>query len=182
MLRIDYNTADFQKGAEAQRWCRQIEPQKEARGMFDRVPRGRRPSLREWFEELSPQQQVGYGCIGVIIAGTLMLYCAGTVSMLARPFLLQRDPTPTPILLTTLPPIQSPPTFIQLPQGTVPATPTQAPIPTREPATPTPTPDPFVTPATVTATPSTGTPRASASSTAKFTPTPTRRTTGTPTR
>ncbi len=148
--------------------------------MFEHATRGRRPSLREWFEELSPQQQVGYGCIGVIIAGTLMLYCAGTVSMLARPFILQRDPTPTPIFRTTPLPTP-PPTFIQLPQGTVPATPTQAPIPTREPATPTPTPDPLVTPATLTATPSTGTPRASPSST-KFILTPTRRMTGTTTR
>src|SRR5574341_440327 len=148
--------------------------------MFDRVPRGRRPSLREWLEELSPQQQLGYGCIGVIIAGTLMLYCAGTVSMLARPFILQRDPTATPIVRATPPTILPPPTFIQLPQGTVPATPTRAPIPTREPATPTSMPDPFVTLATVTATPSSGTPRASPSS--KFTPTPTRRTTGTTTR
>ncbi len=63
--------------------------------------------------------------------------------MVMRPSLLAHQPTPTQVVLPTLPstPTQALPTFINLPKGTLISTPTQAPIPTREPPTITPTVD-----------------------------------------
>jgi len=115
--------------------------------MFDpsnQPPRER----RSWLASLSPNhqgdlgQQLGYGCLVIVIAGTLVLYCAGTISLVARPLLLQRS-TPTELVRPTLvpTPTQAPTTFINLPPGTLLATPTQGPIPTREPPTVTPTVD-----------------------------------------
>jgi len=95
------------------------------------------------FSNLSPNQQVGYGCLAIILIGTAVLYCAGSVSWFVRPSLLDRPPTPTFIAPATLAPTptQVLPTFINIPKGTLVSTPTQAPIPTREPATLTPTVD-----------------------------------------
>jgi len=97
---------------------------------------------RGWLSSLSPNQQLGYGCLAIVVVGTMMMYCAGTISIIARPMLLQRS-TPTELVRPTLvaTPTQARPTFINLPGGTLLATPTQAPIPTREPATVTPTVD-----------------------------------------
>ncbi|MCL4489751.1 MAG: hypothetical protein M1570_16725 [Chloroflexi bacterium] len=102
-----------------------------------------RHSLRAWMAGLSPTQQLGYGCIGVMMVGALVLYCLGAATLFVRPMVSVRPPTPTNIIHPTLVPTptqQSVPTFIQLPPGTLVATPTQAPIPTREPPTPTPYP------------------------------------------
>ena len=95
-----------------------------------------------WLSKLSPNQLLGYGCLITIIAGAMVMYCAGTISIVLRPTLLQRS-TPTEILRPTLvaTPTQAAPTFLNLPPGTLQATPTQAPIPTREPPTITPTVD-----------------------------------------
>jgi len=102
-------------------------------------------TLGEWFAHLPPLWQLGYGCFGVVIVGTLVLYCSGLFSLLVRPALVQRAPTSTAIVIRpTLspPPTLAQPTFIYLPPATLLATPTQAPIPTREPtATPTQTVD-----------------------------------------
>ncbi len=115
------------------------------------------PPERGWLSSLSPGQQVGYGCLAIIVIGALVMYCAGTVSLVARPLLLNR-PTPTELVRPTLvaTPTQARPTFINLPPGTLLATPTQAPIPTREP-TLTPTVD-LTNPAPTTSTTPNGTP------------------------
>ena len=95
-----------------------------------------------WLSRLSTNQLVGYGCLITVIAGALVMYCAGTISIVLRPALLQHS-TATEIVHPTLvsTPTQAAPTFMNLPAGTLQATPTQAPIPTREPATITPTVD-----------------------------------------
>ncbi len=126
---------------------------------------------------LSPNQQLGYGCLGIVIIGAMVMYCAGTISIIARPMLLQRS-TPTELVRPTLvaTPTQAQPTFINLPPGTLLATPTQAPIPTREPPTMTPTVD-LTNPApTTSVTPTRGTlipnGKATATPTRKASPTP----------
>jgi hypothetical protein len=83
---------------------------------------------------LSPNQQIGYGCLVIVVVSALAMYCAGTFSILVRQNLGQRAPTPTAITRTVFDstPTKPPPTFINLPGGTLLATPTQAPIPTRE--------------------------------------------------
>jgi hypothetical protein len=107
--------------------------------MSDRTP------LRHAFSNLSPGQQVGYGCLVIVLIGTAVLYCAGAVSLYVRPSLMARPATPTQFTLrapTFVPtPTQVLPTFINLPKGTLLSTPTQAPIPTRETSTITPTVD-----------------------------------------
>ena len=108
-----------------------------------------------WLVRLSPNQLLGYGCLIILIAGALVMYCAGTVSIVLRQSLAQRS-TPTALVRPTLAstPTQMQPTFLNLPPGRLQATPTQAPIPTREPPTVTPTVD-LTNPApTVKATPS----------------------------
>ncbi|MCL4394123.1 MAG: hypothetical protein M1482_04840 [Chloroflexi bacterium] len=112
--------------------------------------------VRSWLANLSPGEQIGYGCLAVIFVGTLVMYCAGTLSLVARPMLLAHS-TPTYIVPPTLqatPTQQAAPTFLNLPPGTLIATPTQAPIPTREPPTITPTVDLTNPPPTPTITPS----------------------------
>ena len=111
--------------------------------MYDRAGRPSPRALRERLANLSPYQQLGYGCLGIIIASTLVLYCGGVLSLAVRPFLHERDAIPPPvqqtlpIILPTLAPTQPLLTLIPLPQVTLPPTPTQAPIPTRERPTPT---------------------------------------------
>ena len=94
-----------------------------------------RAAHRAWLG-LSPHQQIGYGCLAIIVLGALTMYCAGTFSILVRQNLGPRAPTPTVITRTMFngTPTKPPPTFINLPGGTLPPTPTQAPIPTREPS------------------------------------------------
>ncbi len=128
-------------------------------------------SVRTWLADLSPIQQLGYGCIGIMIVGALVLYCLGGAAFMARPSLMQRPPTATELIRPTLLPTPTQPiqaTLAPLPRRTLIATPTQAPIPTREPVTTTPTPGepPFGT--TWTPTP-----------TSRFTPTQTRKPTPT---
>jgi hypothetical protein len=124
-------------------------------------PRSR--GLRGWLAELGPTKQLGIGCLGIAIIGMLTLYCAGTFSVIVRPMLFQYAPTPITPLPTPLPPTATrPPAFVPLPAGTVPRTPTQGRIPTREIPTQTPTLDPLVT-------------RTTPSGTATNTPTATRR-------
>ncbi len=98
---------------------------------------------RRVWSSLSPNQQIGYGCLTIAVIGSLVMYCIGTFSLLIRPSLIPRPPTPTVITRTTgeLTPTQPPPTFINPPAGTLLPTPTQAPIPTRELPSPTPTPE-----------------------------------------
>ena len=94
-----------------------------------------------WLARLSTNQLLGYGCLVTVFAGAMVMYCAGTISLVLRPTLLDHS-TPTEIVHPTLIPTptqQAAPTFMNLPPGTLQATPTQAPIPTREPATITPT-------------------------------------------
>lgn len=92
------------------------------------------PAARSAWSNLSPNQQIGYGCLAIAVIGAFVLYCAGTFSILVRPSLVQRAPTPTLITRTAFDftPTKAPPTFIHLPGGTLLATPTQVPIPTRE--------------------------------------------------
>jgi hypothetical protein len=120
------------------------------------------PTFGEWLANLSPAQHLGYGCFLIVVLGALTLFCGGTASMLARPLLVQREPTATRMPAPTRAPsaTQAPPTILVLPTGRVPATPTQAPIPTREPtATPTLVGDMTGVPITNTlAAPTTGTP------------------------
>lgn len=144
--------------------------------MFE-PPRQPPPSEQGWFSNLTPTQQLGYGCIAIVVFGALVLYCAGTISILVRPFLSQRA-TPTDIIRPTLQatPTQAHPTFIILPPGTLLATPTQAPIPTREPPTITPTVD-LTNPAPTTSI----TPRGTPSPGAKINATPTHKASATPT-
>jgi hypothetical protein len=129
---------------------------------------------------LPPNQQIGYGCLAIAVIGALVLYCIGTFSILVRPSLV-RAPTPTLITRTTFDftPTKAPPTFINLPGGTLLATPTQAPIPTRELPTATPTLE-LTSPQPITGTilPSVSVTRGTPG-TATRTFTPTRRLTGT---
>jgi hypothetical protein len=115
--------------------------------LFDPPPRS------GWWSNLLPKQQLGYGCLMILIMSAAVLYCAGTVSIAARPFVLDRPPTPTYITHVTAAakPILGPPTLIQVPAGMLDATPTQARIPTREPSTLTPTVD-LTNPAPITTT------------------------------
>lgn len=99
-----------------------------------------RRSIRDWISSLSPAQQLSYGCVGVAMIGAVVLYCLAGAAWVARPVLLQRPPTPTDLIRPTLAPTPTQliaPTLSSLPKGTLIATPTQAPIPTREPVTPT---------------------------------------------
>jgi len=100
---------------------------------------GLRPSRGGW-GGLSPAQQFGYGCLAIIVLSALAMYCGGTFSILVRQNLAPRAPTPTVITRTAFDPTATkpPPTFLNLPGGTLLPTPTQAPIPSREPS-PTPT-------------------------------------------
>lgn len=128
-------------------------------------------ALQSAWSHLSPNQQIGYGCLAIIVISSLVMYCAGTVSILMRPSLIPRAPTPTLITRATLgaTPTKPPPTFIYLPGGTLLPTPTQAPIPTREVPSLTPTPEVVETLPLTTLTPPGGTTRATP------TRTPTRR-------
>lgn len=107
--------------------------------MFDRQNRRLRRE-GSWLSRLSTNQLLGYGCLITVIAASMVMYCAGTISIVLRPALLEHT-SPTEIVLPTLAPTptQAKPTFINLPPGILQATPTQAPIPTREPPTITPT-------------------------------------------
>lgn len=105
---------------------------------------------RDWLADLSAGQQLGYGCILVVVISTLFLYCVGASTFLVRPIILGRVvPTPTVFIPPTLVPTPTqvtPPTFIiPLPtaRGPMAATPTQAPLPTMAPPTATATYDPF---------------------------------------
>jgi hypothetical protein len=104
-----------------------------------------------------------------VIAGSMVMYCAGTISLVLRPTLLEHS-TPTEIVPPTLAPTptQAAPTFMSLPPGSLKATPTQGPIPTREAPTITPTID-LTNPAP------TATPKSSVSPAAKTTATVTPR-------
>ncbi len=111
---------------------------------------GERYSWRHWLIQLTPRQQLGYGCIGVVILSTLFLYCVGASTFLVRPILMgHAAPTPTAFVPPTLAPTPtSPPlpTFIiplPTPRGTMPPTPTQAPLPTYSAATVGPTLDTY---------------------------------------
>ncbi|MBM3128967.1 MAG: hypothetical protein FJ009_10160 [Chloroflexi bacterium] len=128
------------------------------------------PTARSAWSHLSPNQQIGYGCLAIAVIGAFVLYCAGTFSILVRPTLVQRAPTPTIITRVTnqRTPTRPPATLINLPGGTLLATPTQAPIPTRELPTIAPTLD-LTSTAPITGTASPG----------SATRTPTRRVTGT---
>ena len=132
-----------------------------------------RPSPRSagWLPHLSPAQQLGYGCLLIVILGTSVLYGAGILSMMFRPSLRDRAvPTPTVFVraTATVSPTLSQPTVLTLPPGKLLATPTQAPIPTRELPTLTPTVD-LTNPAPIT----------SVTVTRTLTLTPTRRVTST---
>jgi hypothetical protein len=105
---------------------------------------------RDWLTNLSPGQQLGYGCILVVVMSTLFLYCVGASTFFVRRMLLGRVvPTPTAFIPPTLAPTPTqvpPPTFIiPLPtaRGPLAATPTQAPLPTLAPPTATATYDPY---------------------------------------
>lgn len=100
-----------------------------------------RSAPRSVWSGLSPNQQIGYGCLIIAVIGSLAMYCLGTLSILIRPSLIPRPPTPTLVTRPSfeLTPTKPPPTFINLPGGVLPPTPTQAPIPTRELPSPTPT-------------------------------------------
>ena len=135
------------------------------------------PTPRD-FWELPPERQITYGCIGIVIVATAVLYCVGLFSMLVRPT-LPHPATPTIVAFPTSAPSVTlgAPTLINLPRVTLIATPTQAPIPTRETPTLTPTVD-LTNPAPVI----TGTVRATLTITGtRVTLTPTRRITTTTT-
>jgi hypothetical protein len=143
--------------------------------LFD--PYGRRPrrSLRKWIAELAPGNQLGLGCLGILISAMVSLYCAGTFSVLVRPILFQYAPTPI-ISQVTLPPQPTATLtliFVVPTGGPVPRTPTQGRIPTRETATPSATFDPSSSP-TITISSTLGTPRVTVTGT-RATVTPTRR-------
>ncbi len=98
-------------------------------------PRAR--NWREWLADLTPNQQLGYGCIAVVMISAALLYCVGAATFFVRPMLVERAAvTPTEVVRPTLVPtptqMPQPTPFIQLPPGTLIATPTQAPIPPRE--------------------------------------------------
>lgn len=128
------------------------------------------PERTNWIANLSPNRQIAYGCFLIMLLGASVLYCAGTISFISRPWLVTRA-TPTELVRpTSLPsPTTARPTIINPPPGKLIATPTQAPIPTREPTTVTPTVD-LTNPAP------TGT-----GSATRVTATPTRRLSATPT-
>lgn len=137
-----------------------------------RTPRG--------FWELPPERQIAYGCIGIVVMATIVLYCVGFFSVMIRTS-FQRPATPTIVAFPTQAPTATlgPPTLINLPRGTLIATPTQAPIPTRETPTLTPTVD-LTNPAPVITGTITGTVRATLAITGtRTTLTPTRRVTTT---
>lgn len=107
-------------------------------------PRAR--NLQEWIADLTTNQQLGYGCIAVVVISVALLYCVGAATFLVRPLLVERAAvTPTPVVRPTLVPtptqLPQPTSFIQLPPGTLIATPTQAPIPSRDSFIPTATPE-----------------------------------------
>ncbi|HEX9076835.1 MAG TPA: hypothetical protein VF932_13710, partial [Anaerolineae bacterium] len=114
---------------------------------YVRVEQGGQPAAwREWLAALSPTAQVGYGCILVMIMSAVMVYCVGAATFFVRPMLVERAAmTPTEVTRPTLVPTPTqfvePTTFIQLPKGTLVATPTQAPIPPRDSFLVTPPPD-----------------------------------------
>jgi hypothetical protein len=123
-------------------------------------------------ENRATTRQIGYGCLVIAVITIAVLYCVGSISFIVRPSLLERPATPTVVPRTVLaaPPTQALPTLIDLPRGTLQATPTQAPIPTREPATLTPTIDP-ANPAPVITTTITSTLRVTITPTRRVTPT-----------
>lgn len=95
------------------------------------------PGWREWMANLTPNQQLGWGCVAVIVISVSLLYCVGAATFLVRPMLIERTAvTPTDVVRPTLVPtptqLPQPSPFLQLPRGTLIATPTQAPIPPRE--------------------------------------------------
>lgn len=114
---------------------------------YVRVEQGGQPPAKwEWLAALSPVQQVGYGCVVVMILSAAMVYCVGAATFFVRPMLVERAAvTPTEVVRPTLLPtptqLVEPTTFIQLPKGTLVATPTQAPIPPRDSFLVTPPPD-----------------------------------------
>jgi len=105
----------------------------------DNSPPPERPG---WLSNMSPNKQIAYGCFLILLLGASAMYCVGTLSFIARPWVLYRE-TPTELVRPTLAPTptQALPTIINLPSGTLVATPTQARIPTRESPTLTPTAD-----------------------------------------
>lgn len=132
-------------------------------------------SFRAWFSALRPREQVFHGCWISIAGATILLYLLGFASVLLRPLLLTENasrvqaplttPTRANLVNATQPPpagqdTPAPVVTLALPQMTLGATPTQAPLPTRalDTATPTPTGAASATPAPspigVTATPS----------------------------
>lgn len=136
---------------------------------------------RRGFWDLPPHHQITYGCLGVVLIATTVLYCVGFFSVMIRSSFPQ-PATPTLALIPTTAPSATlgPPTLITLPRGTLIATPTQAPIPTRETPTLTPTVD-LTNPAPTLTGTITGTVRATLTITGTRTPvTPTRQLTITP--
>jgi hypothetical protein len=95
-----------------------------------------------WFANWSPNKQITYGCIAIILLGASVMYCVGTISFVARPWFVNRE-TPTELVRPTLVPTLTSviPTIIILPPGKLVATPTQGRVPTRESPTVTPTVD-----------------------------------------
>ncbi len=140
--------------------------------MYNDDPEWAAPPTGGWWASLSAGQQLGYGCFAIVMIGAFVMYCAGTISWLARPALTQREPTPTMMARSTVVPTLTlvPPTFIKVPGGTLVATPTQMSIPTRVPPSLTPTVD-LTNPAPAITT--------TVTLTATVTRTPTRRTTPT---
>jgi len=143
--------------------------------LFDPYRRAPRRSFRQWIAELGPTNQLGLGCLGILIIAMTSLYCVGTFSVLIRPILFQYAPTPI-ISQVTLPPQPTATRtliFVVPTGGPVPRTPTQGRIPARDTATPTATFDPSISP-TITVSSTLGTPRATVTGT-RATVTPTRR-------
>lgn len=109
----------------------------------------------------------------IMLISAALVYCVGAATFLVRPMLAERAAiTPTEVIRPTLIPTPTQevrPSFIPLPTGQLMATPTQAPIPTREPPTLTATPE---TVNGMTVTPS-ATPTGKASATRKPTATST---------
>jgi len=102
--------------------------------------------FQNWFRAQSSRGQWLAGCAGVAVVISICLYSLGLASYFARPTLVATPPVATIVMViptvarpTFVVPTAAPPTFA-LPVSTLPATPTQAPIPTRAPPTETPTP------------------------------------------
>ncbi|MBI4789508.1 MAG: hypothetical protein HY782_20960 [Chloroflexi bacterium] len=97
-------------------------------------------AARAWGDSvarLSSAQQLGYGCLLVLILSAASLYCFGAATFFVRPMLAERAVvTPTEVARPTLIPTPTqrvePTSLIPLPKGTLLATPTQEPIPPRE--------------------------------------------------